>query len=99
MGDPSGFFLIMLLPALLAAFIVQFFVSARGRAKVIIWTAVGWTAAVLLMATISGDGSLQQLIGAVIMLCGIGLGLALIGALIGSELSTLTRRLLSRSAD
>jgi len=98
MDGTSDFFLFMLLPPLLGAFVTQFFVSACDRAKVIIWSAVGWAGAVLLMSAMSGDGSLRGLIGAAIM-CGIGLALALIGALIGSELSTLTRRLFQGSAD
>jgi hypothetical protein len=97
MGDPSGFFLFMLLPPLLGAFIIQFFVSARVRAKVIIWTAVAWTAPVLIIVAIFGSGPLDILVRAATF-GGIGLTLASIGALVGSELSTLTGRLLGRRA-
>lgn len=97
MGNPSGFYLFMLLPPLLAAFIIQFFVSVRVRGKIIIRTAVAWTAPILVISAIAGSDPLDILVRAAIF-GGVGLAFALIGALIGSELSTLTRRLLGRSA-
>lgn len=107
MGDPSGFFLFMLLPPLLLALIIQFFVSPRKRAKVIVRTALGWTAAIALTTTVTmvtlttayADEGLFRLIVNVVVIYGVGLTLALIGAMAGSELSTLLKRLFRKATD
>jgi len=97
MGDPSLYFLLMLLPPLLTAFIIQFFVSNRVRGTVIIWTALAWTTPILIICVIVSDGPLDILVRAA-MFGGTGLAFASIGALVGSELSTLMSRLLGRSS-
>ncbi len=104
MDDPSGYFLFMLLPPLLTAFVIQFFVSPLSRPKVILRSAVGWTVLVTLLTAIAVfllpegvDNIFQTIVSGAIVL-GVGLAFSLIGALVGSELSSLLKWLFRKTA-
>ena len=95
MSDVIVFFLLMFLPPLLVAFVVQFYVPSQKRAKLIGWTGLGWTAAIALMSRTSPADFAGLVLGLLFLLIGGGF-LALTGAIVGSELSSLMQLLLRK---
>ena len=96
MGSPIPFFLFMFLPPFMIALIAQALVDRRKRGRVIAWAACGWTAFVLL-AVLTAGPSLVELVVVLGIFTVLGLVLSFAGAIIGSELSTLLKRILGRS--
>ena len=96
MGSPIPFFLFMFLPPFMIALIAQSFIDRRKRGHVIAWAAGGWTA-IILLGFLTAGPSLVELVVVLGIFMVLGLVLSLAGAIIGSELSTLLKRILGRS--
>ena len=100
MDDPGYFYLFMFLPSFLAALVAQTFVSAADRKTVIACAALGWTGllalGLVLIGMISAFPDVFGLLAGGTLFLGFGLVPSLAGAILGSELSTLMRRLFRR---